>query len=60
MSAGAPSRTRPSEREYRLEHSVDDPSDPGELTVFTPESSNLTTEWITIEYDEAVPSADWE
>jgi hypothetical protein len=46
--------------EHDLEYGTDDPDDPEELTIFTPESPNLTTEWITIEYDAAIPSTEWE
>jgi hypothetical protein len=46
--------------DHDLEFGTDDPDDPEELTVFTPESPNLTTEWITIEYDAAIPSTEWE
>ncbi|WP_276261123.1 hypothetical protein [Haloglomus litoreum] len=46
--------------DHDLEYGTDDPDDPEELTIFAPESSSLTTEWITIEYDEAIPSTEWE
>jgi hypothetical protein len=46
--------------DHDLEYGTDDPDDPEEVTIFSPERPNLTTEWITIEYDEAIPSTEWE
>jgi len=33
--------------EFDLECLFDDPSDPSELTIFSPEDGKLSTEWIT-------------
>ncbi|WP_251341598.1 hypothetical protein [Haloplanus halophilus] len=33
--------------EFELECLFDDPSDPSELTIFTPEDGKLATEWIS-------------
>jgi hypothetical protein len=33
--------------EFELECLFDDPSDPSELTIYTPETERLATEWVT-------------
>jgi hypothetical protein len=33
--------------EFELECLLDDPADPTELTIFTPETDKLATEWIS-------------
>ncbi|MFB6122344.1 MAG: hypothetical protein ABEJ78_02655 [Haloferacaceae archaeon] len=41
--------------EFDLECIYDDPENPAELTIFSPESEDLTTEWITTDRSTAVP-----
>jgi len=33
--------------EFELECLFDDPADPSELTIFSPEGGNIATEWVT-------------
>lgn len=40
---------------FELEHLVDDETDPSELTVFSPSTDTLTTEWLTVDRADAVP-----
>ncbi|SEA35651.1 hypothetical protein SAMN04488065_2799 [Haloplanus vescus] len=42
------------EPEFELECLYDDPSNPSELTVFTPETERLATEWVTVDQSTAV------
>lgn len=60
MSAGesAPRPTLTDDRQ--LAHGTDDPENPAELTIYTPEDPARTTEWITIDYDRAVPATEWD
>lgn len=56
MSAGdAPSiaglRETP---EFELECLYDDPSSPSELTIFSPETPRVATEWVTVDRESAV------
>lgn len=40
--------------EFELEWLYDDPSSPSELTIFSPESRRLATEWVTVDRSAAV------
>lgn len=40
--------------EFDLECLFDDPSNPSQLTVFSPETRRLTTEWLTVDRAAAV------
>lgn len=51
-----PSRTNlAASPRFDLECVYDDPSNPATLTIFSPESENLTTEWVTVDRASAVP-----
>ncbi|WP_251329366.1 hypothetical protein [Haloplanus pelagicus] len=39
--------------EFELECLFDDPTDPAELTIFTPDTGRLATEWITADRETA-------
>lgn len=41
--------------EFALDFLVDDEVEPSELTIFSPEGDDITTQWITVEIDAAVP-----
>lgn len=41
--------------EFDLEYYYDDPDDPEEVTVFHPNSADMTTTWITANIDHTVP-----
>lgn len=60
VSTGEPARRVAPIGDHQLAHGTDDPDDPAELTIFTPEDPDRTTEWITIDYDCAIPSAEWD
>ncbi|MFD1632396.1 hypothetical protein ACOZ4L_06330 [Haloplanus ruber] len=47
MTATTPPAELRSAPEFELECLFDDPSDPSELTIFSPEGENLATEWVT-------------
>lgn len=40
--------------EFELECLYDDPSEPSELTIFSPEGESMVTEWITADHSAAV------
>ena len=40
---------------FELEYLFDDADDPAEVTVFSPDGEDVTTHWITIDIDAAVP-----
>jgi hypothetical protein len=60
VSTADPERRESPAATYDLECSVDDPENPEELTIFAPDSPTPTTEWITIEYDAAIPATEWD
>lgn len=41
--------------EFELECRYDDPADPSELTVFSPATRHLATEWMTADRSTVVP-----
>lgn len=41
--------------EFALAFLVDDEDDPTELTIFSPNEDDITTHWITVDYDTAIP-----
>mgnify|MGYP000474713802 CR=1 FL=1 len=47
MTATNPPAALRAAPEFELECLFDDPSDPSELTIFSPEGENLATEWVT-------------
>jgi len=40
--------------EFELEYLYDDPSSPSELTIFSPDTRRLATEWVTVDRSSAV------
>jgi len=40
--------------EFELECLYDDPSSPSELTIFSPETRRMATEWVTIDRSAAI------
>jgi hypothetical protein len=55
-SERAPSRdVLESPPQFALECTFDDPSNPTEVTVYSPGSENVTTEWLTVDRSTAVP-----
>lgn len=40
---------------FALDFLVDDEIDPTELTIFSPDEDDITTHWITVDFDVAVP-----
>lgn len=41
--------------EFELDYLVDDEVDPTELTVFSPIEDDITTHWITVDFESAIP-----
>lgn len=50
-----PNGEPPDPPEFELAYLVDDEVDPTELTVFSPDDDDITTHWITIDFDAAIP-----
>lgn len=40
---------------FELDFMVDDEEDPTELTIFSPRGDDITTQWITVDLNTAVP-----
>ncbi len=44
--------------EFALDYMIDDKEAPSELTIFSPREPDITTHWITVDFDSAVPIQD--
>jgi len=51
VTTDAPLRQAP---EFELECLYDDPSSPSELTIFSPETPAMATEWLTVDRSSAL------
>jgi hypothetical protein len=40
---------------FALKFLVDDEVEPTELTIFSPNEDDITTHWITVDFDDAIP-----
>ena len=43
---------------FELDFGIDDPDDPGEVTIFAPDADTITTSWISIDAGYAVSIED--
>lgn len=43
--------------DFELTHLLDDADDPTELTIFLPSEDDVTTHWITVDFEHAIPIA---
>lgn len=50
-----PERATSDRPQFELDFLVDDEVDPTELTVFSPADDDITTHWISIDFECAVP-----